>query len=391
MAANLVRFMTGTAAQFAAAVKDENTLYFITDERRLYKGNVPYSGGMYTKVQALPATGVINTVYGAADGSVAFWDGTQYQYLVPATITDIATNAESTAPATTAAIVAYVQGVNNDLDARLDVLEGADTVAGSVAKALKDAKDYTDTLAAGAVATNAADIDALESGKADKATTLAGYGITDGMTATEINTAITTAVANAHHLKREIVNTLPAVGEADVDTIYMVPTTASGAADGDDSAYDEYMVINGAWEKIGDSHVNLTDYATKDYADQAEADAVSTAAADATSKANQALADAQDYADGLMTAEVTRADAAYATAAQGAKADTAVQSVVEGDGNGQIKVDGTNINVHGLGSAAYTASTAYDAAGDAAQALVDAKDYTDQQIAAAALVWQAIA
>ena len=55
---------------------------------------------------------------------------------------------------------------------------------------------------------------------------------------------------------------------------------------------------------------------------------------------------------GLGTAAYT-ASTAYATSAQGTKADTAVQSVVEGDGNGQIKVDGTNVNVHGLGNAAY--------------------------------------
>jgi len=39
------------------------------------------------------------------------------------------------------------------LSNRLDVIEGVDTVAGSVAKALKDAKDYTDTLENGKVST----------------------------------------------------------------------------------------------------------------------------------------------------------------------------------------------------------------------------------------------
>lgn len=40
-------------------------------------------------------------------------------------------------------------------------------------------------------------------------------------------------------------------------------------------------------------------------------------------------------------------------------------TIVEGDNNGEIKVNGTAVAVHGLGSAAYTASTAYDAAGAA--------------------------
>lgn len=70
---------------------------------------------------------------------------------------------------------------------------------------------------------------------------------------------------------------------------------------------------------------------------------------------------------GLGTAAYT-ASTAYATSAQGALADSAVQSVVEGTTNGTIKVDGTAVAVHGLGSAAYTASTAYDASGAAATA-----------------------
>ena len=49
----------------------------------------------------------------------------------------------------------------------------------------------------------------------------------------------------------------------------------------------------------------------------------------------------------------------FATAAQGALADTAVQSITTGTTNGTILVDGTAVSVYGLGSAAYTNSTAY--------------------------------
>lgn len=52
-------------------------------------------------------------------------------------------------------------------------------------------------------------------------------------------------------------------------------------------------------------------------------------------------------------------------------------TVAEGTANGTIAVNGDDVAVHGLGSAAYTASTAYDAAGDAAKALTDAKAYVD--------------
>ena len=61
---------------------------------------------------------------------------------------------------------------------------------------------------------------------------------------------------------------------------------------------------------------------------------------------------------GLGTAAYTPSSD-YATAAQGTKADTAVQTVETGTNNGTIKVDGTEVAVKGLGSAAYTESSAY--------------------------------
>lgn len=81
---------------------------------------------------------------------------------------------------------------------------------------------------------------------------------------------------------------------------------------------------------------------------------------------------------GLGTAAYT-ASTDYATAAQGALADTALQKadITTGTTNGTINVDGTAVAVHGLGSAAYTESTAYDAAGAASSALADAKKYAD--------------
>lgn len=67
----------------------------------------------------------------------------------------------------------------------------------------------------------------------------------------------------------------------------------------------------------------------------------------------------------------------FATAAQGAKADSAVQNIATGSDNGTIAVDGTDVAVKGLSSAAYVAITAFDAAGSANKALTDAKAYAD--------------
>ena len=52
------------------------------------------------------------------------------------------------------------------------------------------------------------------------------------------------AIAAAGHLHREVVETLPDAAEADPNTLYMVL-----ASSGDH--YEEYMVINGAWDMVG--------------------------------------------------------------------------------------------------------------------------------------------
>lgn len=70
---------------------------------------------------------------------------------------------------------------------------------------------------------------------------------------------VTSAVADAGHLKREIKTGLPGVATAVENVIYMIPKTNGKDSDG----YYEYMKINGAWEKVGSSDVDLTNYPTK--------------------------------------------------------------------------------------------------------------------------------
>ena len=95
---------------------------------------------------------------------------------------------------------------------------------------------------------------------------------------------------------------------------------------------------------------------------------------DTTELANSAVTTAKIADSNVTTAKiadenVTLGKLASAVQTSLGKADSAVQSVVEGATNGTVAVDGTDVAVHGLGSAAYTASTAYDAAGAAAAAV----------------------
>ena len=413
-----VKFVAATLAGYQGLEnKDANTLYFVEEEQRIYKGNTPYSGGIYEKVSALPAQGKINTLYIVGDNgdNVSYWDGTKYITVVKPTtvaadlsaLTKRVTTAENNISAADGKLT-VIQGEGEGsikkaaADAQQAAIDAAATDATAKAnKALTDAKADSTTKKTEAIAaaktetTNqvAAAKTALQGNidkKANKATTLAGYGIADAYTKTQVDNNIATAVANAHHLKREIVKTLPAASEANEDTIYMVPDGGDSTAAGSNkSVYTEYMLINGAFERIGTSDADLSNYFTKDQvtgaidtakgeaaadaqskANAAKTAAVAAAAADAKTKADTAEKNAKAYADGLAKN--------YATAAQGVKADSALQAadVVEGTVNGAISVKGTAVKVHGLGTAAYAATSAFATAaqGTKADSAVQAAD-----------------
>ena len=71
------------------------------------------------------------------------------------------------------------------------------------------------------------------------------------------------------------------------------------------------------------------------------------------------------------------------TKASLALADTALQvsGITTGSKNGTIAVNNTDVEVKGLGSAAYTEASAYDVSGAAASALTSATKYTNDEIA----------
>lgn len=457
----LVKFITGTQSQFASlGTKDQDTLYIITDARQIYKGDICLSGGIYKTVSSFPGTGEVNTLYvNTATGQVSYWNGSGYQTVVPATGKTISGAGDDTHLATTKAVVDYVATQVADLDvgalsgrvstlegemdtAQADIAEAEDKIttiqgqittingtgAGSITKALNDAKTYTDGVAATKAnvehdhtlsdITDAGTLAGLNqvaesnldtglaakiNGKADKGDSLADYGITDAYTKGQADSAIAAAVAAAPHLKRSIVEDLPEVGSADANTIYMVGTGAGS----EDSAYEEYMLINGAFERIGTSDVDLTDYAKKtdvtaaiNNLDKTDA-AVANQYVSSVSQENGVITVARQTlpvrsvtegtangtilvngsavnVHGLGSAAYTPSSN-YATAAQGTKADSALQKadITTGSANGTISVDGSDVSVKGLGTAAYAATTDFDAAGKADSALASAKSYAE--------------
>lgn len=389
----LVKFRVGDYASYTGlGTKDQDTLYFITDLRQIFKGDVPYTGGIYKTVTSFPDTGDVNTLYvNTANGQVCYWNGTQYVTVVKATGQTISGAGDNNTLPTTKAVVDYVasQIAGQDIgslvtriqtaEGEIDTLQGQMGVVqgegeGSIKKALSDAKAYADSLAPNYAAAEhtheMGDVTGLNDAlgaKADKANTLAGYGITDAYTKGEADSKIAQAVANAEHLKREIVEELPEVGSADEHTIYMV---GDGTGEEENQKYEEFMLINGAFEKIGDSAVDLTNYALKTEVDAAKQEAISTAAGDATQKANAAEQNAKTYADGLIGAldvEDSEVEGQYVSAVAEVDGKIKVSRkqlpakpvIAEGATNGTISVDGADVPVHGLGSAAYTEAGDY--------------------------------
>lgn len=93
----------------------------------------------------------------------------------------------------------------------------------------------------------------LANGKQSPATTLAGYGITNAYTKTEVDTAIASAAGG---MSFEIVSSLPATGSS--NTIYLMAQSGGSGTD----LYDEYIWLSSssAYEKIGSTGVDLTGY-----------------------------------------------------------------------------------------------------------------------------------
>ena len=143
-----------------------------------------------------------------------------------------------------------VEGLNSTISSIRTTVEG-------ITAALGDAE--TD----GTIRGDIADLKTEVAKKIDAAggTMTGDLTLADGSKAaseTVVDTKIATAIGSAGHLKRLVVEQLPEVSAADVDTIYMVKDATVTTGD----AYKEYMVIDGAFAQIGDTSVNLEPYAT---------------------------------------------------------------------------------------------------------------------------------
>lgn len=340
-----VNFRFGTYEQYKAlGTKDTNTLYFV--DGVIYKGDAPYSQKV-EMVSAFPETdnaaqGVLYVNSSTYESK--FFNGTDFTTVFVGTVGNMDDAGNDNKVVTQAAVKAYVTKQLADADIPTDgaidekinaAKEEAITEAVSQAGTAADEKDATlktqleqtmDTKIAAQVASvfrfkgskaNKDEIDAIEGmvtgdvwhseddGKEyvydGEAWELLGFTVDLSAYAT------TAAVTEAINAKAAELTT--AIGQAKdeaVNTAKSYTDTQLGAHTGNAEIHIT-KEERAAWNAKADTS----------YVDTAKQAAIDAAAADATTKANQALTDAKTYADGLNTAMDTRMKAVEAAVTWG--------------------------------------------------------------------------
>lgn len=134
------------------------------------------------------------------------------------------------------------------LDNRLDVIEGADTVEGSIAKALKDAKEYAEGQAAtaktGAEATAKAYTDAEVLKDRNRLATLEAYKTAHETEYTELEGRVDTAEQNITGVETHI-NEKLGTGFSATKTVAAAIEAAANAAEAVDDRIDALVADNG--------------------------------------------------------------------------------------------------------------------------------------------------
>lgn len=137
----------------------------------------------------------------------------------------------------------YVDSINS----KVSIINGSASTNGSIQKALSDAKSYADGLAKNYDAAGSAN-SALTNSKAYTDTKVA---------------ALNTAIGNINQFEYEVISSLPTPSQSTMFKIYLIEDTHSSA-----DIYDEYITLKSStgvysWEKIGNTDIDLSQYAKK--------------------------------------------------------------------------------------------------------------------------------
>ena len=325
--ANSVIFLKGTADQYASATKNANTFYYTTDDAQLYLGEIKLSNANE----------------------------------IAAAVADLET------------LTTLVNKINGD-----------DTIDGSFRKAIKDA-----------VALLEADIGNVENLSTTNKTVvgainevLAAVGTGGTAAVVTLTESSSTDYAKVYTLKQ---------GETNVGTINIpkdmviesgrVVTNPEGQTEG---TYIELTLANATSDKIYVNVGTLVDiYKAAGDAAQVQL-AIDSATREisatlvASSITSTELADNAVVTAKIADGNVTLAKLSSAVQTSLGLADTALQAadITTGSANGTIAVEGTDVAVAGLKSAAYAEANSFDAAGSAAAVQEALDEYEETNNAA---------
>lgn len=252
----------GTLANYTAlATKDSDALYFITDEKKVYKGSTDFSDSVRF-VASMPANPLQGVIYidASAGGAAKAYNGTSVVAIGTPTSTTISSSSTDGTVPTSKTVYDYIDGLN--LPTTYAPINNP-TFTGTVTLPAPSS-DSDDTTAA---------------------------------TTAWVRTKISGAVAGAFHFMGVVANeaALAAIQNPSQGDVYQVTTTSSGS--NGEFAYDGTN-----WVELG-TVLDLSAYYTSSQTDSAISNAIAAAASDydAAGAADTAEQNAKDYADSLAS------------------------------------------------------------------------------------------
>lgn len=354
-----VKFLKGTAAQYKAlANKDVNTFYYVDQD--LYLGTIKLSNA--EEIAAAITRIAANETH---IGNVSTLTTTEKTNLVGA-VNEIKKALSDLIGGETGGIADMIEAVTGDLSTLSTEAKGTLVAAiNEIAKEVDDNKTAAVVSISEGTAEGYSKVYTVKQGKS----TVGTINIPKDMVV-QSGKVVTNPVGQTAGTYIELT-----LANATSDKIYVNVGTLVDIYRAKAGATQIQLAIDSSSREISATIVD----------GGVDTDALAAEAVTASKIAAGAVGEAKIAANAVVTAKIKDKNVTLAKLEQSvqnslAKADSAVQSIVEGATNGTISVDGKEVSVHGLGSAAYTDSTAYDAHGSAATAESNAKSYTDKEI-----------
>lgn len=259
---NFVKFLRGSQAAYDRLQSpDINTLYFIYDEEstdqqpsgKLYLGRYLIND---SNLNTIALSDLSDTDIGTLTGTEILRYNSTLQKWQPVLASDLL--AELDIQAGAAVVNSGITKQAGETDA--DALDRAVSTKKEGDLAIVDGTVYVydDNAWLKLIDSTVADIGNL----ADRVAALE-TAIDDVYTKSETDSAIAAVVATANHLTYTTTTSLDGkdpTNAANQNIVFLVQKDAEDASKG----YDEYLAVNGAWEKIGDWGVDLSDYVKTD-------------------------------------------------------------------------------------------------------------------------------